>query len=83
MIQTILSLLFNILYFLILARIIISFVRPDPYGQFGEIARIIHNITEPILAPFRQILPPMGGLDFSPILLFLLIGFAQRLLLSF
>ena len=35
----------------------------------NPLARIVHNLTEPVLAPIRRVLPPMGGLDFSPFVL--------------
>ena len=42
--------------------------------------RILQQLTEPLLAPARKLIPPMGGLDFSPILVFLLIGVIERIL---
>jgi len=39
--------------------------------------RFIYTATEPILAPFRRILPTIGGIDFSPILVFLVIDFIR------
>ncbi|MCB0034071.1 MAG: YggT family protein [Anaerolineales bacterium] len=82
MITQIISLFFTVLYILLFARVILSWVRPDPYSQFYEVYRFIFNITEPLLAPIRRILPPTGGIDFSPIILFLLISFIQRMLVS-
>ncbi len=82
MITQIISLFFTVLYILLFARVILSWVRPDPYSQFYEVYRFIFNITEPLLAPIRRILPPTGGIDFSPIILFLLISFLQRMLVS-
>jgi YggT family protein len=40
----------------------------------------VHQITEPLLAPARRLLPPMGGLDFSPIIVFLVLGLLERML---
>lgn len=82
MITQIISLFFTVLYILLFVRVILSWVRPDPYSQFYEVYRFIFNITEPLLAPIRRILPPTGGIDFSPIILFLLISFLQRMLVS-
>lgn len=80
---TIISLLLNVLYILILARIIFSFVRVSPYHPtWGPIYRFVYETTEPILAPVRNILPPMGGLDFSPLIVLLLANFLGRLILS-
>ena len=62
----------NIYYFAIIAAIVMSFimmfsgtVNPHP------ILRLIWQLTDPIMAPVRKILPPMGGLDFSPIIIFI------------
>ncbi|MCI0394709.1 MAG: YggT family protein [Chloroflexi bacterium] len=57
------DLLYYALFVLIIARIIMSFARFDPYHP---ISRTVYNLTEPILEPIRRILPPAGGLDFSP-----------------
>jgi len=41
-----------------------------------------HRITEPALRPIRNILPPMGGFDLSPVALILLLMFVERLLIG-
>lgn len=70
--------LFTVLRWLIFARIIISFlqvvVRIDPYNA---VIRFIYEITEPVMAPFRRIIPPLGGMDFSPIVLFLVLQIVE------
>ena len=68
------SLVFNILYIILVVRIIISWVGADPYN---EIVRVVYSITEPILAPFRRLPLQMGAIDFSPILAFLLLSVLQ------
>lgn len=80
MIVQILNLFVTVLYILLIARMILSFMRPDPYSQIYEVYRFIYNLTEPLLAPIRRFLPPMGGIDFSPLILFLIISFLQRML---
>ncbi|MBU0683011.1 MAG: YggT family protein, partial [Candidatus Omnitrophica bacterium] len=57
------SLVFNILYFVLVIRIIISWVGADPYN---EIVKIIYKITDPILVPFRALPLRVGAIDFSP-----------------
>jgi YggT family protein len=59
---------------LIIARVVISWVNADPYNQ---IVMIIRSATDPILIPFQRWIPPMGGLDFSPVIVLLLIQFMQ------
>lgn len=73
----------NIYFYAILGSIIMSFVmlfsgstNPHP------ILNLIWQLTEPIMSPIRRILPPMGGMDFSPILIFILIRLIQNLLTS-
>lgn len=65
----------------ILIRAIISWVNPDPYNP---VVRILAAVTDPILKPFRRILPPYktGGLDFSPVFAILFIVFIEVFLKS-
>lgn len=79
----ILYFIINIYYFAIIASIIMSFVmmfsgnmNPHP------ILRVIWQLTEPIMAPVRKVIPPMGGLDFSPIFIFIAIQLIQSFLIS-
>ena len=59
----------------IIARAVLSWVSPDPYNP---IVRFIHNVTEPILYRIRKNLPVvLGGIDFSPIIVFLVIMFLR------
>jgi YggT family protein len=44
------------------------------------VADIAYKLTEPALRPIRRILPAFGGIDLSPVVLILLLGFLQRLL---
>lgn len=46
-----------------------------------QVSRILEAIVRPLLRPFQRIVPSLGGMDFSPILLFLVIGGVQRFLL--
>lgn len=61
----------------ILIMIIASFIAP---GSYHPALTLLQQLTEPLLAPARRLIPPMGGLDFSPILVFLLIGVIERVL---
>ena len=62
------SLLVNIIFYSVIAMIVVSFLAPQSSNPAVE---FIWQLTEPVMAPLRQILPPMGGLDFSPIILFI------------
>ena len=76
----ILFLALNILMWLIIAAALVSWVSPDPRNP---IVRFLYRATEPILRPFRRILPPSrtGGIDFSPVLVILLIYIIKRVLI--
>jgi YggT family protein len=70
----VLGLLVNIYFFALLAMIILSWIAP---GSRHPAIFLLHQITEPVMAPVRKMLPAMGGLDFSPILVFILINVVQ------
>jgi YggT family protein len=61
------SLTLKIFYFSLIAMIIVSWIAP--YSNHPAIV-LIHQLVDPICAPARKLLPPMGGLDFSVILVF-------------
>jgi YggT family protein len=69
-------LLLNYLFWAIILRIILSWVAPDPRNP---VVRLVAQITEPVMAPARKLIPPMGGLDLSPIIVLLAIQFIQIL----
>lgn len=77
----------QVLYFLleaymwiVVARAVISWVNPDPYNP---IVRFLYSATEPVLYRLRRALPLYaGGIDFSPILVFVVIIFLQRFLVQ-
>ena len=62
------GLLINIIFYSVLAIIVVSFLAPQSNHPAVE---FLWQLTEPVMAPLRSIIPPMGGLDFSPILLFI------------
>lgn len=59
------SLLLNYVFWAVLIRVILSWVAPDPSNP---VARVVVQVTEPIMAPCRRLLPSMGGLDLSPMI---------------
>jgi YggT family protein len=65
----------SILLILIVARIVFSWL---PFMRDGRFMWTLHQLTEPIMGPFRQIIPQMGMFDLSPILLMFLLQFAQN-----
>ena len=80
---------FDILLILIFIRIILSWFPVNPYGNptLMNIIYLLKNISEPFLAPFKSIIPPvrMGGgyLDLSPIVALFVLRIIRNLLLSF
>jgi YggT family protein len=66
-----------LLQILFIARFIAQIF--DATGR-NPITRTLIDITEPILAPVRRIMPPMGGIDFSPTVVLILLFVLQRVL---
>jgi len=79
-VATILNYLLSALYWLIIIRALLSWVSPDP---FNPIVRFINSVTEPMLEPFRRIIPSYKiGIDLSPIFALLLVWFLKLFLIS-
>lgn len=63
----------------IIARAVLSWVSPDPYNQ---IVRIINQLSEPLLFPVRKRVPYISGIDFSPLIVLLIIMFMDNFLVA-
>lgn len=74
-----LRLLAYLYIFSIVIFAVLSWVNPDPANP---VVPLLWRITNPILAPARQLLPSMGGIDLSPMLVIILLLFLVRLLLD-
>jgi len=72
------SLFLNILFYAMIISVILSWVAP---GSHNPGAELVGQITEPVLAPFRRIIPNLGGLDISPIFAFIVIQLLQSWLI--
>ncbi len=72
--------LFTLIWVLILARVILSWIPGMSHSH--PAVRVVHQLTSPILDPIRRILPPVGGLDLSPFLAFMLLKFVQELVVN-
>ncbi len=60
---------------IVIARALLSWVNPDPYNT---IVRFLYNVTEPALFRIRRMIPVnMGGIDFSPMILILILYFLE------
>ncbi len=73
--------LINLFLILLFIRILMSWIAPRA-NWYEQPLKLLYNVTEPIMAPFRALIPPIGGIDFSPMLLFFLLGLLQRVLMS-
>jgi len=75
---SIVNILLTIMYWLILIRALISWVNPDP---FNPVVQFFMRTTDPVLEPVRRLLPPLP-VDISPIIVFFIIIFLQKFLVS-
>ena len=73
----------EVLTTLMIVRVIFSWIQPSPYGLLGKIHAFCIRLTEPIVAPCRQILSRFntGMFDFSILLAFLLVQVAANVLI--
>lgn len=73
--------LLQALEFVIIIRVILSWVNADPYNN---LVKAIYTIAEPFLKPFRKLLPPwkLHGLDLSPVFALLAIFFIKQFLIA-
>ncbi len=73
------SLVLTLLFWAILIRAILSWVQPDPRNP---IVQFLERVTGPILYPLQRIIPPLGGIDLSPLVAMLLIELIKGLLVN-
>jgi YggT family protein len=73
--------LINFYEILVLVWCILSWI-PMRSGILAEIQEVISKIVMPYLGLFRRFIPPLGGIDFSPVVAILLLNVIQRLLVS-
>jgi len=70
------SIIITAISILIIADVVLSYIL-DP---FHPIRRFLDGIVQPLLAPIQRMLPPVGGLDFSPLVLLILLDLLSRVL---
>jgi YggT family protein len=68
-------LLATVVWLFLIARVLLSWTNPT---GGGGLTAFIYQVTEPILAPIRRVLPPTGGIDWSPLIAMLLVGVIVR-----
>jgi YggT family protein len=77
MAQTLIQAIFQLLTLIIIVDAIISFFL-TPYHPFRQ---FLDRLVNPLLSPIRRVVPPLMNMDFSPIILLLLLQFVEYLLL--
>jgi len=80
---TAISVLFQAYEFLILIRVFLSWINTDPYRPVitHPIVQVLLRITDPVLAPLRRVIPPIGGtIDITPVIALLILEIVRRLL---
>ena len=71
---------FDVFYWLMIARVVLSWVAPRSYNKIIE---FVVDVTDFVLLPIKRVFPTnIGGVDFSPILAIFLLSFLRRLILS-
>ena len=77
--QAVVNLIFETLWWVILGRVLMSWF--DPSSNY-RISRILYDMSEPILAPARRILPSFGGVDWSPLVTMIALNLLQGFVVS-
>jgi len=70
---------FTLLNLAILARVLLSWFRVSPYHPLVD---FLYRVTEPILAPLRRVIPPIGMVDISPVIALILLQIIQQVLVA-
>ncbi|WP_437879378.1 YggT family protein [Pseudomonas sp. LRF_L74] len=73
------SLFLKIFFFAMIISVILSWVAP---GSYNPGAQLVNQICEPVLAPFRRLIPNLGGLDISPIFAFMALHLIDRFIIG-
>jgi uncharacterized protein YggT (Ycf19 family) len=69
--------LIDLYWLVVLGAVIMSWL---PLDRRNLLTVTLHRLTEPALTPVRRVLPPMGGLDLSPMVLLIALRFVRRML---
>lgn len=75
----VLNIALTLYLWIVIIRALISWVSPDPYNP---IVVFLRRVTDPVLRPIQKAMPMAGGIDFSPIVLILVIYFLQYFLVN-
>lgn len=78
-IAELLSTLLTLYFITILIEVVLSWLGPGTYNSF---VILVHQLNEPLLVPARRMLPPMGGIDFSPFVIVIALQLLKILLVA-
>jgi YggT family protein len=85
--KELITFIFTLFEFAILGRIILSFIIPMLRGRPNPILMnlydVLAQVTEPLLGPVRKILPTIGTLDFSPLVVIIVLQIVHKVLIGF
>lgn len=73
------SLFLKVFFFALIVSVILSWVAP---GSYNPGAQLVNQLCEPVLAPFRKLIPNLGGLDISPIFAFIALNLIDMLVIG-
>ena len=74
--------LINLYIFVLFVRVVLSWFPINPNGPVGQVSRLVQAATDPVLVPVRRMLPNMGPLDLSPIVVWIVLSVIVRRLIG-
>lgn len=84
LVVTVIDLYFWVIIAAAILSWLIAFNVVNPRNQaVSLIADTLYRLTEPVLRPIRRIMPNLGGIDISPVILLLLLGFLKQLIVEY
>ncbi|NLX88239.1 MAG: YggT family protein [Syntrophomonadaceae bacterium] len=75
----IINIAFSVLIWLVIIRCLLSFI---PHNPYQPLIRFVYDVTEPIMAPFRRLIPPIGMIDISPIVVVFALELVRRVMIE-
>ena len=75
---TLISLLISVYMFAIIVEVIISWMNP---GSYNPVSSLLHSLTNPLLRPIRHVIPPIAGIDLSPLFAIIVLQVLRMLIL--
>lgn len=75
----IINIAFSVLIWLVIIRCLLSFI---PHNPYQPLIRFVYDVTEPIMAPFRRLIPPIGMINISPIVVVFVLELVRRVMIE-